>query len=246
MAIVECSFLRRKLRMARYLLIIIAALSCVPTMGQGPLYGRNDKWEFSVFAGSSHRGEHVFVTPFESVSTRNVTLRFAPGYLVGARITQNLGEHFGAELDYSLANQPLEFRNLTPTLQSVSLDHRVHNVTYTVLFYGLKRASRIRPYGLVGPGISLFEPFGESEKNALTLGLNLTNRWKVAGIVGGGVKVRTTEQTGFRFDVREHVTGVPDFGLPHAGTLQTPGFKPDGHSWNLQLSVGFFYSFSGR
>jgi len=232
--------------MARYLLIMIAALSCVPVMGQASVYGRNDKWEFSIFAGSSHRGEDVFETPFEGVGSRDVTLRFAPGYLVGARISQNLGQYFGAELDYSLANQPVEFRNLTPTLQVVNLDHRVHNVTYTILFYGLNRNSRIRPYGALGPGISLFEIFGESEDNAATLGLNLTNRWKVAGIVGGGVKVRATEQTGFRFDVRDHITGVPDFGLPHAGTIQNPGFRPEGQSHNWQLSFGFFYSFSGR
>ena len=231
--------------MARYLLIMIAALSCVPAMGQAT-YGRKDKWEFSVFAGSSHRGQDVFPTPFEGGGTRNVTLRFATGYLAGVRISQNLGEYLGAELDYSLANQPVEFRNLTPTVQVVNLDHRVHNVTYTVLFYGLKRNSRLRPYAAVGPGISLYEPFGDSEKDAVALGLNLTNRWKFAGIFGGGVKFRTTEQTGFRFDVRDHITGVPDFGLPHAGSLQTPGFRPDGQLHNWQLSVGFFYSFSGR
>ncbi len=232
--------------MARYLLIMMTALTCVPVMGQGPLYGRTDKWEFAVFAGASYRGENVYPTPFEGGTTRDVTLRFAPGYLVGARITQNLGQYFGAELDYSLANQPVEFRNLTPTLQQVNLDDRVHSVTYTVLFYGLKRDSRLRPYGVVGPGISLFETFGESEKNAVSLGLNLTNRWKVAGIVGGGVKYRVTEQTGFRFDVRDHITGVPDFGLPHTGTIQTPGFRPDGELHNWQFSAGFFYSFSGR
>ena len=72
------------------------------------------------------------------------------------------------------------------------------------------------------------------------------SRWKAAGILGAGVKVRATEQTGFRFDVRDHITGVPDFGLPHSGTLQVPGFHPDGQLHNWQLSVGFFYSFSGR
>jgi outer membrane protein W len=246
MAIVECSFLRRKVRMARYLLIMIAALSCVPAMGQGTAYGRKDKWEFSFFAGSSHRGEDVFATPSEGVGTRNVTLRFAPGYVAGVRISENLGEHFGAELDYSLANQPVELRNLSPTLQVLNLDHRVHSVAYTVLFYGLKRDSRLRPYAAVGPGISLYETFGESEDNAVALGLSLTNRWKAAGIIGGGVKFRTTEQTGFRFDVRDHITGVPDFGLPHAATIQTAGFRPDGQLHNWQFSVGFFYSLSGR
>ncbi len=232
--------------MARYLLIMITALSCASVMGQGSVAGRKDKWEFSVFAGSSHRGEHVCATPFEGVGSRNVTLRFAPGYMAGVRISENLGEYFGAELDYSLANQPVEFRNLSPTLQVVNLDHRVHSVAYTVLVYGLKRNSRVRPYGAVGPGISLYETFGDSEDNAVALGLSLTNRWKVAGIFGGGVKIRTTQRTGFRFDVRDHITGIPDLGLPHAGTLQAPGFRPDGQVHNWQFSAGFFYSFSSR
>ncbi|MFB3904640.1 MAG: hypothetical protein ACE15E_14415 [Acidobacteriota bacterium] len=232
--------------MARYLLIAIAALSCVPVMGQSPNYGRKDKWEFSIFAGSSHRGEDVYVTPFEGTLSRDVTLRFAPGYLVGARISENLGGRFGAELDYSLANQPVEFRNLAPTLLLLSLDQRVHNIAYTVLFYGLKRNSRLRPYAAVGPGISLYETFGTAEDNAAALGLNLKHRWKAAGIIGAGVKYRTTEETGFRFDVRDHITGVPDFGLPGAGTIQTAGFRPDGQLHNWQFSVGFFYSFSGR
>ena len=229
--------------MARYLLIMIAALSCVPAMGQP---GQKDKWEFSVFAGSNYRGQNVYPTPFEGVGSRNVTLRFAPGFMAGVRISENLGEHLGAEFDYSLSNQPIEFRNLTPTLQVLNIDHRVHNITYTILFYGLKRNSRVRPYALVGPGISLYESFGDSEKDAVARGLNLTNRWKAAGIFGGGVKFRATEQTGFRFDIKDHITGVPDFGLPHAGTVPKPGFRPDGQLHNWQLSVGFFYSFSGR
>jgi len=232
--------------MARYLLIMIAAVSCVPVMSQGSADGRNDKWEASVFAGSGYRGEHVFATPFEGVGSRDVTVRFSPGYLVGARISENLGQYFGAELDYSLGNQPVEFRNLSPTLPLVNIDHRAHNIAYTVLFYGLKRNSRIRPYGAVGPGITLYETFGESEDDAEALGLTLTNRWKAALAVGGGVKYRVTEQVGFRFDVRDHITGVPDFGLPHSGTLQEPGFRPDGQLHNWQFSVGFFYSFYGR
>jgi len=215
-------------------------------MAQVPLNRQKDKWEVSIFAGVARGGEDVHVTPFEGVGSRDVTLRFAPGYLVGGRITQNLGDHFGAELDYSLANQPAEFRNLTPTLQLVHLDNRVHNITYTVLFYGMKRKSRIRPYAILGPGLSLYEPFGPSENVAEALGLNLVNRWKVAGIVGGGVKYRVFEQLGFRFDVRDHITEVPDFGLPDVGTLQTPGFRPDGQLHNWQFSTGFFYSWSGR
>ncbi|HXK62608.1 MAG TPA: outer membrane beta-barrel protein, partial [Acidobacteriota bacterium] len=230
----------------RYLLIIISGLFCFPLMAQAPFSYRNDKWELSFFTGSSHRGDDIYVTPLEGGGTRDVGLRFASGYLIGGRITENLGQHFGAELDYSLSNQPVQFRNLAPLIPAVNFDHRVHSIAYTVLFYGLKRKNRIRPYAAIGPGISLYDSFGDLEGVAATKGLTLKDRWKAAFIVGGGVKFRVGEQVGLRFDVRDHITGVPDFGFPERGTAQDPGFRPEGQLHNWQFGVGVFYSFSGR
>jgi opacity protein-like surface antigen len=234
--------------MARYLLILVMALTFIPVAAQPPgvIRPESEKWEFSIFAGSSHRGGDIFLTPGEGVAARNVGLDFASGYLVGARITENLGDRFGAELDYSLANQPLQFTDLAPGLSSVDLSHRVHSITYSILVYGLDRRSRLRPYGAVGPGVSLFETYGDSENRARAQGLALRDRWKFGMTLGAGVKYHLAGNTGFRFDVKDHVTGVPDFGLPRTATLLNPGFKPEGRLHNWQISVGFFYGFSGR
>ncbi|RPI20622.1 MAG: hypothetical protein EHM61_26650 [Acidobacteria bacterium] len=226
--------------MPRYVLImIVVGLFCLPLMAQAPSGHANDKWEVSIFVGSSNGGDDIYPTSVEGSGTRDVGLRFAPGYLVGGRITQNLGQYLGAELDYSLANQPAEFSNLSPFIQTLSLDHRVHNVTYTVLFYGLKPNSRIRPYGFIGPGISYYDTFGVEQGPPV----EITDRWKVAGIWGGGVKYWALDHVGFRFDVRDHITGVPDFGLPERGTVTTAAFDPEGMLHNWQFSVAFFYSF---
>jgi len=173
-------------------------------------------------------------------------LSFASGYIVGARVTENLGKYFGAELEYSLSNQPLVFTNLTPDISRVSVDHRVHQITYVVLVYGLPRSSRWRPYGLVGPGISLYEFFGDKEDDAIARGLSLKDRWKFGATFGGGVKYRVTDQVGLRFDVKDHLTGVPDFGLPATGTATAPGFRPDGTLQNWQFTIGLSYLFSDR
>ncbi len=240
--------------MHRYLLVL-STLVCIliSTVGLAqPTRPNEHKWEVSIFAGSSHRGDGIFITPFSdtavppAVTSNNVGLSFASGYAIGARVTENLGKYFGAELEYSLSNQPLVFTNLTPDIARVSVDHRVHQITYVVLVYGLPRSSRLRPYGVVGPGVSLYEFFGDNEDDAVANGVNLKDRWKFGATFGGGVKYRVAEKFGVRFDVRDHMTGVPDFGLPALGTAAAPGFRPDGRLQNWQFTIGLSYLFSDR
>jgi opacity protein-like surface antigen len=204
-----------------------------------------EKWEFSVFFGSSHRGDNTYVTPVDS-AVRNVVLGFAPGYQVGARLTENLKQHFGAELEYSLANQPMVFKDLRPNLSELNLSLRVHSVVYDVLFYGVGRKARLRPYGVFGGGVSLFEPFGRAKDDAVAKGVPLKNRWKAGVTVGGGVKYKVKENLGFRVDVRSYTTPVPDFGISDkvvGAPAQAVVFRPDGALHNMQFNVGFFYCF---
>lgn len=232
--------------MPRYLLalsVLVFTLISTAALAQQPIQPDEHKWEFSVFAGSSHRGDDVYFTPFASGTTAAVGLNISAGYVVGARVTENLGKHLGAEFEYSLSNQPILFSNLTPQLPRVEVDHRVHQLTYTILFYAVPRGARLRPYGLVGPGASLFEFFGSGEDDAVAKGVNLKDRWKFGMSFGGGVKYRIANNLGFRFDVRDHVTGVPDFGLPSSGTAVAPGFRPDGRLQNLQVTIGLSYYF---
>jgi opacity protein-like surface antigen len=234
--------------MVRYLLLLITAFTCIPALAQAPVVipPESEKWEFSIFAGSSHRGGDVFATPGEGTGARNVGLDFASGYMVGARITENLGQRLGAELDYTLANQPLQFTDLAPGLPSLGLSHRVHGITYTILVYGTGRRSGLRPYAAVGPGVALYETYGDSENRAIAQGLTLKDRWKFGMSLGGGVKYHLRREFGFRADIKDFITGVPDLGLPQTATPTSPGFRSDGRLHNWQLSIGFFYGFQGR
>jgi hypothetical protein len=53
------------------------------------------------------------------------------------------------------------------------------------------------------------------------------------------------DQTAFHFDVKDYLSGVPSYGLPHSaqvvnGVFQ-PGFASQGVLQNLTLNVGIVY-----
>jgi opacity protein-like surface antigen len=231
--------------------VLIFALFLILAAGQAAAQAwqpqPENKWEFSLFGGSSFRGSESYLTPVQGVPAREVGLRFADGYVVGARITENLGDWFGAELDYNLTNHPLQFTDLLPGIPPVHVDNRVHNLTYSVVVYGRDRASRIRPYGAFGPGVSLFQTFGDGERDAVGLGINLQDAWKFSFSFGGGAKVQMGRNWGLRADIRDQITGVPGYGLPRtAPAFAEAGFRPDGVLHNWQVSIGFMYTFTVR
>ncbi|MEE8349806.1 MAG: outer membrane beta-barrel protein, partial [Acidobacteriota bacterium] len=186
---------------------------------QAPLSSSENKWEVSGFGGFGGAGDDTHVTPVEGDAPRDVGLELDQGYVLGARITENLGQYLGAELEYSFTRQPLLFRNLTTALPSLALDHQLHKLAYSILVYGKRRGERIRPYGSIGFGTSFFQISSDSQDEALRQGVDLKNRWKLAFSYGAGVKIQVARGWGFRTDFRDQVTGVPDFGLPSQAPL---------------------------
>ncbi len=204
-----------------------------------------NKWEFSAFFGSSHRGDTTFLAPQEENTSTPVGQNFASGYLVGVRITENFAKHFGAELEYSLANHPLEFTNLAPVLPSLRLANKVHQFAYTILFYPYDRQIPIRPFLSAGIGTSLFQTPSDSKNQALDKNVEVKDRWKLAFYYGGGIKYQKNRNWGFRLDIRDQLTGVPNYGIPSNGPAETR-IRPDGVLHNWQFSLGLMYAFEVR
>ncbi len=210
---------------------------------QIPFPREENSWEISIFAGVSGLGDKTLVTPVEGGTTREVGLDFDSGYLLGVRIGENLTPRFGAELEYTFANQPLLFVNLSPSIPLLELSHKVHKVAYSVLVYPMQRQGRYIPFASIGIGASYFRVSNDSVDNALRQGVDLKNRWKFALSYGGGVKFPMGPEWGLRVDVRDQVTGASDYGLPATAPLLGAGLRPKGvlHDW--QLSVGLLYTF---
>jgi opacity protein-like surface antigen len=211
-----------------------------------PEASAQNSWEVSIFAGVSGLSDKTLVTPGEGGTTRDVGLKFDSGYLLGVQIGENFAPYFGAALEYSLANQPLLFVNLSPSIPLLELDQKVHDFVYNVLFYPIKRQGRYIPFASIGIGASLFWVSSDPVDDALLQGVDLKNRWKFAFSYGGGVKFPMGPEWGLRLDVRDHVTGVSDYGLPSTAPLLGAGLRPNGVLHNWQLSGGLLYTFGDR
>ena len=208
------------------------------------------KWEFSFLTGFSSSSDQSSATPLSGDdSTMLVGLDYASGYLLGVRVTENLGEHFGAELEYSFANQPLSFVNLGTNLPRLNLDHREHSIDYNVLYYPFPPSAQLRPYAVVGIGACFYQLDGDSRDLAAVEGVTMNNRWKLAGVWGGGVKYYLDNKWGVRFDVRNQITGIPDYGLPHTATsfqgVSGAAFRPNGTMQTWQFSAGVLFVWNG-
>ncbi len=215
-------------------------------LAQFPFPREENKWEISMFAGVSWLSDKVLDTPVAGGTTRDVGLNFDFGYLLGIRIGENLTPLFGAELEYSVANQPLQFVNLSPSIPLLEVEQKVHDFIYSVLVYPMQRQGRYIPFVSIGMGASFFRVSSDSVDDALLQGVDLKNRWKFAFSYGGGVKFPMGPEWGLRVDVRDHVTGVSDYGLPSTAPLLGAGLRPNGALHNWQVSGGLLYTFGDR
>lgn len=214
---------------------------------------KHRKWEFSVFAGGSFPSDESLTTPVEGSGEekyRVVALDYSSGGLFGVRVGENLGDHLGADLEYSFANRSVAFVNLSPELPFVGVEQGVHSIVYNVLYYPFKPTKRFRPFGLFGGGTSFYHVAGSSKDAAAHEGLALKDRWEFAVNWGVGAKYLLVDQWVARVDLRQQFAGVPDYGFPdtasdNQGELR-PGLYTSGMTSNWQLSVGIAYQWDMR
>jgi opacity protein-like surface antigen len=244
-----------RFRAEESMLRLILALPLVCLCGQvvfaqSPYLLEHRQWEFSGFAGGSFMsGEDEFVTQVRdngtALTTRTVGLRYASGYQIGMRVGENLGDFWTADLEYSFANQPLTFTNLSPTIQSLSVGQFVHHWSYSISYSPASRLKRFRPYAKIGTGATLFFLHGENKELAFQQGLRLQDTWKFLVNWGGGAKYLVHDQVALMFDVKNNMTGVPNYGLPKSASIVNgvffPGMARHGTLNNWQLNFGIAY-----
>ncbi len=220
-------------------------------MGQPVFRSDQDRWELSIFVGSSQLSDGSFAAPIEGTADAVlVDFGFESSYILGARVTENLGQYVGGELSYSFSNQPLVLRHISPNVPLLEVDHNIHQISYGGVFYPLRRNNRIYPFGSAGAGASFFQIPSDSENRAPQSSVNLKDHWKFAAHFGGGVKIKITDKWGIHIDFQDQITGVPDYGLPPEAPV-TQGtarlvLLPDGMLHNWHIAAGFLYTFSGR
>jgi len=234
----------------RLLLIsLFVAIACFKTeRAQGADGPEHREWETSGFAGGSfmqsiQRTTRVLGSDKET--SRTVGLNYATSYQIGIRVSENLGNYWAANLEYSFANQPLTFTNLSPDIQRLSLSHSVHHFSYNALFLPTTPEHRFRPYATAGAGAALFYITPHSKSDALLQGLDLRDSWKITFNWGGGLKYLVRDKFALVFDAKDQISGVPSYGLPSStrviNGLFRPGFNNDGllHNWQINFGLGY-------
>lgn len=224
------------------LAVVVASWIAQPVRGQISPDSHPRKWELSFLAGAgSLSGSTAGFTASESGASP-VSLDYNSGYSFGFGVVENLAERFGAEMRYGIGSLPLDVGNSTAESATTVREHHVHGIIYSVLCYprGWKRG-RLVPYALSGIGASLFQPSDDPE--AMAGGVSLKNRWKLAGEVGGGVRLYLDRLWGLRFEVRDRITGTPDYGLAAApspaegaGVAAASGRL---HHWQFHVGVTY-------
>jgi opacity protein-like surface antigen len=230
------------------LILALAVVCSRSAFAQVSYSPQHAEWEVSGFVGGSFGDKFEFPTPVygnDQRASRTVGMEYDSGYAVGLRVNENLGDYWGAELEYSFANQHLRFTNLSPSIQNLSLNHYLHNITYSVSFLPLPRTKRFRPYGAVGAGAALFYLPGRVKKDTLELGLSLRDSWELAFNGGGGFRYLVRDGFALAFDMKTRFSRVPSYGLPGSARVldgrYQPGIAVHGTLHNTQLNFGFTY-----
>jgi opacity protein-like surface antigen len=177
-------------------------------------------------------------------------VRYGSGYQIGARITANHWQHWGATVEYGFSNQPLTFTNLSDATPSLGLGHSIHRFAYDVVYYPYDRNHKWRPFVFAGPGVSLFYIKGSDKDTALAQGIRLSDPWKLTMNWGGGVKYLLKHHVAASLQFSDSISGVPGYGLPDFGHKDSggyvPGFHPEGFLHNWLVSVGFLYQWDEK
>jgi opacity protein-like surface antigen len=240
--------MREKLLYARGVTLAFALLCSTPAFAQILQTPEHRDWEFSGFVGRSFGDEFQFDTPVSGDAqqpSRTVGMRYGPGYLLGLRIRENINNLWSADLEYSFANQPLRFTNLSPDIQTLALSHYLHHLSYNVSFMPLPRTKRLRPYASAGIGAALFYVPGHAKNKALDQGLALRDSWEFLFNWGGGLSYLAIGQMALGFDVKHRLSRVPSYGIPPSARVvdgqYQAGLARHGivQNWQINFSVAY-------
>ena len=177
--------------------------------------------------------------------------KFQSNYANGGKVTFG-GEYTpwriaGIELAYGVGRNNIRVTNLstTPT-DTTGYGIRAQRLNANFVVHGPVSVFQLKPYVTAGLEFDRFGPTSDAKKLAFTQGfadqtavLDSTN--KVGVNFGGGVEWNFLPLLGLRFDLRNHTTGTPRYGLPQQSSTGGPVFPVSGAAQNLEFSVGLVF-----
>ena len=184
------------------------------------------------------------------IGPRLFTTQFQNGIKIGVRGTVNLKEHWGAEGTYSFSSNSLQVTQTVPAAVRTFGVH-LHQFTGNALYFFTAKDKTFRPFLTAGLGLSRFSPTSDAKLAAAQDFLGqpavLTGTSAFNFNFGAGIETRPWEHFGLRLDVRDHVTGIPRFGLPETAVSPgSPFFPIHGRAQDFEITAGFVYYFVAK
>jgi opacity protein-like surface antigen len=198
----------------------------------------------SFFAGASLLGgaKTFFIGP------QGLTTQFQNGGRLGFRGSVNIHEHWGVEGTYGFESDGLQVTHTTPIQRVANFGVHIHQVEVNGLYYFDSRGHRFRPFVTAGIGFMRYNPTSDAKAAAAVNFLDqptlLRGETHPDFVPGVGVEAMIVQHIGARFDFRDHITGLPRFGLPQdALGPNGPHYPISGLVSNWELTGGVVYHF---
>jgi hypothetical protein len=197
---------------------------CLPVLilvASSTLWAQSGTLWFS--GGASILANGNIGSPFPDGQTSDVQL--GNGFRLGFRFDFNSAGRIGHEIQYGY-NRTNFVDNTGKILPDAgSAGTAIHQGGYNLLYYlrARKEESKVRPFATAGFHFSDFVLPGSGGPQGGSV--------RPGGNLGAGAKVRISPLFGFRVDVREYITGKPDWN----GLL----YKGGGPLYQTEISAGF-------
>jgi outer membrane protein W len=195
-------------------------------------------------AGSFVAGSREFLMN----SNTAVRTEYDNGGKVGVRFGVDLRDNWAAEASYSFAKNNLRAINLNPPRREREFETRAHQFMVNGSYYFLDANEKWRPFATAGVGLYRLSPTkdakGLAAVNFLDGPTRISSSSKFGVNFGGGFEGKIADYVGLRFDLRDHIMGMPRFGLPETPLNPGGAFYPiSGLLNNLEIGVGAVFYF---
>jgi hypothetical protein len=169
--------------------------------------------------------------------------QYADGGRGKARLTLDLTRHFSLEGVYGFGTSNLNVTDTGNNPQTSSFGVKGHEIQLNALHFFAGSGSHLRPFLTTGVGDALFVPTNNAKQQAANQFINspaqLSSSNNISWTIGGGFEARSRHRLGLRFDVTDHISGVPTFGVPQSSSGQGGAYYPvSGIVHNIQVEAG--------
>jgi hypothetical protein len=205
--------------------LLAVALLAMPAFAQ--------KYEFGILGGGSIYQSKQITNP-----GGNASAGFRMGWTAGVTVGHDMYKHIGGEVRYGFLHNQMK---LTSGDSKASFGGQAHVIHYDILIHTRDTSSDVRPYVSFGGGLKMFRGTGAEQafQPLSNIGILTKTQQTVAlGSFGAGVKVRLSERTWFRFDVRDYLTPFPKEVI-----APSPGSKVSGWINNIVPTAGLLFTF---